>query len=107
MRYFFSPRFLLPVMLLAAGLGTIPFLTKGVRAQASCANYITSQQGDQPFDGVLQGSSLVTEEIGGSIGLDGTSISGGKTVSYEVGTYRDYSTGETVTVRCDTYAENG
>ena len=78
-------------------------LTHQVRAQSACAPYITSQGNDEPFEGTLQGSSLVTEEVGGSVGVSSTEVSGGRTVSYHVGNYRDYSTGETVSVRCDTY----
>lgn len=107
MRYSFLSRFLLSAVLVVAGLGSIAFLTKKGRAQTDCANYITSQQGDEPFDGVLQGSSSVTETTGGSLGVDANTISGSSSETYNVGHYRDYSTDETVTVRCDTYEQIG
>ena len=105
MRYSLSPHQLLPATLLVVGLGLSPLLIHQVRAQSACAPYITSQGNDDPFEGTLQGSHQVTEEVGGSLGVSSTEVSGSRTITYEVGTYRDYATKETVTVRCDTYEQ--
>lgn len=110
MRNLLSLRVALPAIVAIPLMITITVVPRSARGQSACAQYVSSGAGDQPFAGQLLGSSQVTETTGFEGGVEvgvGVGASHSKSITYNVGTYRDEGTGRTKTIRCDTYEEIG
>lgn len=71
-----------------------------------CADYVTSGRDDVPGQGTLLGSETITEGVNttlsGSPGGVGGSVTGTKTVTYEVGYYR-FTDGTVHRIDCRDY----